>query len=306
MPKNTRNVTFPVEQGMYERLQAFKKAPGLGEAARKALQYLIDHPNIVLKHEGQEEAEPEAKTIPTQGEMILQIREDCIRRLVASGYPELNTARHDAFYTFYVSESSITYPPDIVEAALKTVAIKYRQILEDRARQRYEEQKRKIQEEENRKKRELEEKAAQEQEFEALKARVLKAIQESRGSYGIGASSIDYKLGFLHDDAKLHRVLTELVSEKSIMTAGEADRYCSMPLPADLEAIFSLTELSSVYCTYDSIQQKVATALREPLPFAQLAVKMLMEKGKLTKSKDHMGEFYSKHTEDDEDDDKFE
>ena len=57
MPKNTRNVTFPVEQGMYERLQAFKKAPGLGEAARRALQYLIDHPNEVL--------DPKPKGSPT-------------------------------------------------------------------------------------------------------------------------------------------------------------------------------------------------------------------------------------------------
>ena len=64
MPKNTRNVTFPVEQAMYDRLQVFKKSPGLGEAARRALQYLLDHPNEVLNPEPKGSLTPQQKPEP--------------------------------------------------------------------------------------------------------------------------------------------------------------------------------------------------------------------------------------------------
>ena len=86
MPKNTRNVTFPVEQEMYDRLQAFKKAPGLGEAGRRALRYLIDHPNEVLnpgpKGLPTPQQKPEPKDEPGKSEFkrrILESRSSVLR-----------------------------------------------------------------------------------------------------------------------------------------------------------------------------------------------------------------------------------
>jgi hypothetical protein len=293
MSKNTRNVTFPVEQGMYDRLQAFKKAPGLGVAARRALQYLLDHPNEVLNPKQAVQAPQQAAPVEARNQTINRVYLAFKAGKERAGYPELTEADQDRLKAYYRTKVSPPVSHEVLYDAWLKIKADYPEFLQQRKRKEREARMRQWELEaspEYKRAKELQEKAAERAILDAMKPKVLEAIRSSKDPQGIASSTVIGIVGE-HNHGDYHRieaVIDELTAANLIKPTGSYRTWFAVPSSEDLEKVLEVMDYSG------DTPARIAEKVQLPLVLVKSAIDALVEDRRVKESPYYEDTHYSK------------
>jgi len=292
MSKNTRNVTFPIEQGMYDRLQAFKKAPGLGVAARRALQYMLDHPNEVLNPkqaiQAPQQAPAEARSL-TINRIYLAFKAGKERL----GYPELTESDQDQLKAYYRAKVNPPVPHEVLYDAWLKIKADYPELLKELKREEREARRRQWELEDSpeyKRARELKEQAVERAILDAMKPKVLEAIRSSKDPQGIASSTVIGIVGE-HNHGDYHRieaVIDELTAANLIKPTGSYRTWFAVPSSEDLEKVLEVMDYSG------DTPARIAEKVQLPLVLVKSAIDALVEDRRVKESPYYEDPHYSK------------